>query len=366
MSQALFHELFTARTPLLDVRAEVEFEKGAFPTSVNLPILNDAEREKVGTCYHRHGPAAAARLGHRLVSGETRRERLRAWIDFIDRQPSAWLYCFRGGQRSAIAAEWLAAEGIRVPRIPGGYKALRRFLLQCLAQTPPLILLAGRTGTGKTAVLKRIAARRPRQVIDLEGHANHRGSAFGKYLTPQPTQINFENTLAIDLLDGGGPRVVEDESKLIGHLLIPPPVQERMNQAPMLVLDATIDSRIEHIRQEYVVALWHELQHTGGDHQQTLAKQAQILYRALDSIKKRLGGANHRAARLAMEAAFCAQRSGDFTLHAVWIRQLLENYYDPMYDYQLAQRADRVLFTGNEDALLEYAVRLLDRHCELP
>ena len=105
MNDALFHRLFSSRVPLIDVRAEVEFARGAFPTATNLPILADAEREKVGICYRLEGPDAAVALGHSLVSGQTRQDRIERWLRFLRQNPEAHLYCFRGGQRSAIAVQ---------------------------------------------------------------------------------------------------------------------------------------------------------------------------------------------------------------------------------------------------------------------
>ena len=55
--------------------------------------------------------------------------------------------------------------------------------------------MAGRTGTGKTAILQDLNS-----AIDLEGHAVHRGSAFGGLAKQQPTVINFENNLASEYI----------------------------------------------------------------------------------------------------------------------------------------------------------------------
>src|SRR5690606_18363670 len=103
---AAYREIFLSGLPLMDMRAPVEFAKGAFPHTVNLPLMDDAEREQIGTCYTLHGQNAAIELGHRLVTGPIKEQRIKAWADFALAHPDGYLYCFRGGLRSQIAQEW--------------------------------------------------------------------------------------------------------------------------------------------------------------------------------------------------------------------------------------------------------------------
>src|SRR5690606_29178411 len=109
-----YRTLFLGELPLMDVRAPIEFQKGAFPHAVNLPLMNDQERHEVGVCYKRHGQESAVALGHKLVSGDIRAERIAAWVQFAQARPAGYLYCLRGGHRARIAQEWLAVElGLR-------------------------------------------------------------------------------------------------------------------------------------------------------------------------------------------------------------------------------------------------------------
>ena len=193
-----FEVLFSRDTPLIDLRAPTEFNPGAFPNAINLPLMTDDERAKVGTCYKQYGQQAAIKLGHKLVSGECREQRMAQWRSFIEQNPEGYLYCFRGGLRSQTVQQWLADEGLEYPLINGGYKAMRRFLmdsLEALPQSFNFIVIGGRTGTRKTDLILKLP-----NSIDLEGRANHRGSSFGRRVGGQPTVINFENNLAIDLL----------------------------------------------------------------------------------------------------------------------------------------------------------------------
>ncbi len=354
--------LFLNNIPLIDVRAPVEFAAGAFPHAANLPILNDAERHQIGICYRNKGPDAATALGHDLVSGALREQRIAAWYDFALAHPDAAIYCFRGGQRSTIAAQWLKQAGVDLPRVEGGYKALRRLLLTQMTSLPPLIIVSGKTGSGKT----RFLAQFPRKV-DLEHHANHRGSAFGKTLTEQPAQINFENAVAIEFLhlarddETGTPVLIEDESRLIGRVHLPPELQVKMKMSPVLVIEDTLESRARHIFEEYIVENWQLHQSRFNDH--APFRFSEYLLTAIDAIKKRLGAASHAEIRQIMVAVLERQtQTGDLTGHLAWIELLLERYYDPMYLFQLKKKADRILFRGSADTVANWYSHYLSEH----
>lgn len=151
-----YRAILAAGTPLLDVRAPVEFAQGSMPTALNLPLMNDDERAAVGTCYKRQGADAALALGHRLVSGVTREARIHAWRDACQAHPEGYLCCARGGQRSHIAQAWLKETGVEYPLITGGYKALRQAAIQATDEQvkKPLVLVGGCTGSGKTLLVK--------------------------------------------------------------------------------------------------------------------------------------------------------------------------------------------------------------------
>ena len=214
-----YRALFLHPTPMMDMRAPGGAAHGAFPAALSLPLMSDAERAQVGNRYKQQGQDAAIKLGHQLVSGEFKSaQRLAQWGAFARQHPQGYLYCFRGGFALETVQRWLREEGIDYPLVVGGYKAMRRFLLEELARSlasASFVLVSGKTGTGKTRGSSSHLAR----AVDLEGLANHRGSSFGQMPTPQPSQIDFENGLSIALLrllaNGGGPIFLEDEGRLI-------------------------------------------------------------------------------------------------------------------------------------------------------
>lgn len=214
-----YRAILASDTPLIDVRAPIEFAQGAMPAALNLPLMNDDERAAVGTCYKRQGPDAALALGHSLVNGETREARISAWREASLAHPEGYLCCARGGQRSHISQAWLKEAGVDYPLIRGGYKALRQTAIQVTIEQSqkPMVLIGGCTGNGKTLLVKQHA-----QGIDLEGLAHHRGSSFGRTLTPQLSQASFENHLAVELLKKDATRwVLEDEGRMIGSNHLP-------------------------------------------------------------------------------------------------------------------------------------------------
>ena len=352
-----YRSILESGAPLLDVRAPVEFAKGAFPTAHNLPLLDDDERHQIGICYKQRGQDAAVAMGHQLVSGATKAQRLAAWVAFAQAHPNGYLYCFRGGLRSQTVQQWLRDEaGIDYPLIVGGYKAMRGFLsaqIDRLSESTPWHVLGGMTGTGKTEVIQAFTAG-----IDLEGLAHHRGSSFGWRARSQPTQIAFENTLAIDLLQresaGLTHGLLEDESRCIGQCALPLVLYRRMQTSPVVWLHAPFEERVDRILHQYITSQCNEHVALLGP-EAGFARFAQGLLQSMQNIRKRLG--LDRCTRLSqdLQTALDAQaRSGDTHLHRVWIAALLQEYYDPMYAYQEQQKADRIVFRGSRDEVMAF------------
>ncbi|RMJ03151.1 tRNA 2-selenouridine synthase [Marinobacter litoralis] len=348
--------LFLNDVPLMDVRAPIEYDKGSFPTAVNAPLMNDEERHRIGICYKEKGQDKAIELGHQLVSGDIKAQRIEAWKRFTTQHPNGYLFCFRGGLRSRLTQQWIKDSGIDYPLIKGGYKALRRFLidsLDALIEKQDFQVLSGRTGTGKTRVLLSLP-----NPVDLEGLANHRGSSFGRQVSPQPSQIDFENGLAVAMLKAhhqvGGTIYLEDESRLIGRCAMPERLRARMSESGLLILEQPMEERIAIIRADYVENMLADYIARDGEEAGWLNFREYLLS-ALDRIRKRLGGERHQLLRDQMEQALEQQERGSVEAHNRWIQNLLQDYYDPMYDYQLSQKQGRILVRGGPREIIEYA-----------
>jgi tRNA 2-selenouridine synthase len=239
---------------IIDVRSPSEWADDHVPGAVSLPVLDDAERARVGTIYKQVSPFTARKLGAALVA---RNAALHLEGPLAD-MPGGWrplVYCWRGGQRSGSFATILSQIGWRVETLAGGYKAYRALVVQAMYNTPfpaRVILIDGNTGSGKTALLPRLAAIGV-QVIDLEGLARHRGSLFGGMAGGQPSQRTFEGALAAAAaaLDPARPVVIEAESAKIGDLRLPPALWKAMLQAPRIEIAAPAAARAAHLLQAY-------------------------------------------------------------------------------------------------------------------
>ena len=351
-----FYRIVVEDIPLIDVRAPVEFSAGAFPNAVNLPLMNDEERRRVGICYKEKGQDEAIALGHQLVCGKIKEARVAAWKAFIDEHPSAFIYCFRGGLRSKLSQEWTEEViGRGILRLEGGYKAFRHYLMEHLEpswlKSIPLVV-GGRTGSGKTLLLQRLE-----NVIDLEALANHRGSSFGRFINPQPTQIDFENALAWALIQhedsGHNLMVVEDEGRHVGCRYIPRPLVEHFSGANVVQLETPLAERVQITYDEYVTSAQRLFAETYGD--DGLAQWLEDIRGSVQRIRKRLGGERlKRVLQLLREAYDHQLSTADAEQHKSWVELLLVEYYDPMYDYQLERKKKKIVFRGSADEVMEY------------
>lgn len=239
---------------IIDVRSPSEYAEDHLPGAINLPVLDDAERARVGTIYKQVSPFDARKIGGALVAANAARHIAGPLAD----RDGGWrglIYCWRGGQRSGSFATILSQIGWRVARVEGGYKAWRALVVDRVQNqnvAAPVVVLDGNTGSAKTAILARLAVR-GWQVIDLEGLAHHRGSLFGGRSDPQPSQKLFEGRLAVALegLDPARPVLVEAESSRIGAVTVPKAMWQAVCAAPRLRLDVPVAARAAYTAATY-------------------------------------------------------------------------------------------------------------------
>lgn len=296
----------------LDVRSPAEFEHGHIPESFSFPLFNNEERAQIGTHYKLHGHQSAVDLGLEIIEPK---------IDSLLNQASSLItssvnvLCWRGGMRSGFVARLLHLLNYPAITLQGGYKSYRRWALHRLntpLSAPQLCVIGGFTGSGKTNVLHALK-QLGEQIIDLEGLAKHRGSAFGSIgLGPQSTQEQFENSLAweIDHLDWSKRVWIEDESRLIGRCYLPPILYEQMHQVPLLFLECDQKHRLQNLMTFY----------GQGSKEQLL--------QGVCRISKRLGSQSTKEITQLIENG---QIEKAF--------ESLLSYYDKTYHHQIAKRS---------------------------
>lgn len=300
---------------VIDVRTPAEFEHGHIPGALNVPIFSNEERAVIGTLYKNEGKYPAILKGLDFTA-----PRLSAMMRTLHknaRNNQLLVHCWRGGMRSASMA-WLAhLAGIEVYTLQDGYKSYRRHVLKTLEQPMQLQVLGGYTGSGKTQVLENLQAM-GQQVIHLEKLAHHKGSAYGHINEPHPpTQEYFENRLA-QVIAGFNlqqPVWIEDESRLIGRIVIPETLFNTLRSAPVFFMDISKALRAQYLSDEYGKFSTSEL------------------IAATHKIEKRLGP------ELCRQTIACIE-SGNMTTAC----EMLLDYYDKTYLFGLQKRNGNQIF----------------------
>jgi len=318
---------------VVDVRTPAEYSDGHIPGAVNIPLFSDEERARVGTIYKREGETKAVLKGLEFV-GPKMSKLLNLGLETTGSKKRLLVYCWRGGRRSASMA-WLFSQGdIDCLRLEGGYKKYRSFVSELLGKERNIIVVGGMTGSGKTEILKNIAIR-GEQVIDLEGLAKHRGSAFGAIgMPPQPSSEQFANILFDEVrkLDLSGRIFLEDESLNIGSVFMPENFYQRIREARVIAVMCDVQTRMPRLLEEY------------GKMPQTLLEDS------ISRIRKRLGGKE-------ADEALQSVRDGNMQ-RAI---EIVLFYYDKSYTFGLGKRNQELvvpLKSGSGDASVNAALVL--------
>ena len=293
---------------VVDVRSPAEYLAGHIPGAINIPLFDDDERAIVGTLYKQQGRYASVRKGLEITG-----PKLLKLIDMAGSPgPGGKLlvHCWRGGMRSASMAWLFETAGWKCSILEGGYKSYRRHVRENICAGKELLVLGGYTGSGKTVILHKLREK-GEPVVDLEGLACHKGSAFGGIgQGEQPTTEQFENELYRVMSLIREPYCwVEDESLQIGKIFIPDPFYERMVKSRLIFIDVPLEQRINILVADYA------------------GQEPDLLAEAIRRIEKRLG-------RLAASEAVSSLRSGNFAETA----GILLSYYDKTYKYGLGRR----------------------------
>jgi len=319
--------------PVADVRTPSEFMSGHIPGAFNIPLFSDAERERVGIIYKKEGRINAIREGLRLA-GPGLAEKLEKAID-LAAGGRLLVHCWRGGMRSEAMAWLFSLGGVDCEILEGGYKSYRHHVLESLSAHRKIYILGGLTGSGKTELLHYLK-RSGQQVIDLEGLANHKGSAFGALgQEAQPSSEHFANMLFSEWekTDPSLPVWIEDESRNIGSVFMPDAFYGKLQENPAIILMMDIETRLPRLMNEYS-------RYNKSDLRTCVMK-----------ISKRLGGDNTREALEAIE-------SGDLSRTA----EITLRYYDKAYLYGLKKKKEQniIYVSSDTDDVALNAARVLE------
>ena len=299
-------EALTDGIVLLDVRTAEEFAEGSVPDALSRPLFDNMERAEIGTIYKQIGRDDAVEKG--LEFFEPRIQQFLSSISDIKSQQIV-VFCARGGMRSSSVVRLLQYHGFRVAQMQGGYKKYRQFVLQKLYNPmPPLIVLHGQTGVGKTLLLKKLPDH-----LDLEDLAQHRSSLFGAINKTPRTQKNFEAQLVQKLrtLPEAHPLFVEGESRKVGQVFIPQTLADAMKGGMLVLLNASMKTRISRIVEEYQVC--------GEQSFQQVDSILQFLRVALGKVK------------VEQLRLWLKQEEIEKIVH-----MLLVEYYDPRYKHAMS------------------------------
>jgi tRNA 2-selenouridine synthase len=312
----------SASFPVIDVRAPTEFDQGHIPGAKNIPLFDDAERKEVGTTYKQVNKEAAMYLGLKFA-GKKLVELAKEGEKKAGRHKTLLVHCWRGGMRSRSMVWLFETLGLTCYLLEGGYKSYRRYVHEVLDRPVKLNVVGGRTGSGKTDILHELE-RKGEQVVDLEGIAHHKGSAFGSLgEEEQPSTEQFENMLCQTFLRLDPDRLIwiEDESRNIGKCVLPGALYARMRESKIIFLDIARELRAQHLVGHYA------------------SYEAESLKSCILKIQKKLGGDRAREALDAIERKDFYQ-TAMITLH----------YYDKAYMHSLSKN-HKSYFTLNSEVI---------------
>ena len=280
---------------LIDVRSPSEYYKGHMPNSINIPLFNNEERSIIGTIYKKLGREKAVIEGLKFLEKkmEFLLDNLFTNIDsnkiipgIKNNELSIRIYCSRGGMRSQSIAWLLEKYKFNPITLKGGYKKYRRWILDTFSKKWNIVIIGGKTGTGKTRLLS-LLEKYKYQTIDLEGFACHRGSTFGGLgMKEQPSNEQFENKIAekLNSFISINNVFVEAESSNIGKCKIPHEFFNQMKASRRIEILRSESNRLDELIDTYSVFNKKELEESVLRIKKRLGPQR--TQTAIESIKK--------------------------------------------------------------------------------
>src|SRR6056297_1653437 len=331
----------------IDARTKKEYNEETIPGAVNIELLDHNERKIIGTIYKNQNSKKAKLKGVELVSPKIP-DLIKKINQLSKNYDNLIIFCSRGGLRSKSLAEFSDLAGIEVYRLEDGYKGYRHYVMDKLENYDfkgRISVLHGNTGVGKTYILKEMQ-KLGANIIDLEGIANHRGSAFGSIGLEKPyNQKYFESLLWKELKKKdrkNGFIFVEAESRRVGHSVIPEFFHQKMKTGDDLLINASMKKRVENIYLEYIKDI--------ESNQQEFIKR---VLESLTAIKKYL------IKKAGKDSYFKLLELAEAANFKKLTEILLKEYYDPMYEHS-QKKVDNYKAEIEAENIKEAACRIVD------
>ena len=325
---------------IIDVRSPSEYQEDHVPNSINLPVLNNIERKKIGTIYKNKSAFIAKKIGASLVSANIAAHIKKNLLT----KPGNWkvlIYCWRGGQRSKSFATVLSEIGWQVYVLKGGYKTYRSSInkkIYTITKKRKFMIIRGPTGCAKTRILQRLK-KIGANIIDLEGIAKHKGSLLGSNPNmSQPSQKLFESQIYIELKKIKEKKLIfiESESSKIGNLFLPSILLSKIKTSPAIEINSTINSRVNFLLKDY----------------KNYINKKNSFSELFTHAKSKLG--NKIVAK--WQQSYKKKEWKDLAFY------LITEYYDPLYSHNLKNKNNKVI---NKYHLKSLTNRSISDFCEV-
>ncbi|WP_047154552.1 tRNA 2-selenouridine(34) synthase MnmH [Aneurinibacillus tyrosinisolvens] len=330
---------------LIDVRSPGEYKEATIPGAVNVPLFTDEERAEIGIAYKHRGQKEAKWQGMHLVSPKLPRLMEQIKEHTTGKQPV--VFCWRGGMRSLSMATFAQFSGLPVLRLTGGYRAYRQHVNEHLtaALLPDVLyVLHGMTGVGKTHILTQLAAWE-QHVLDLEDYAGHRGSVFGSIGIEEKNQKMFDALLYENLLEikknDDSYAYMEAESRRIGKIVLPEFLVEGKRKGIHFSVEAPLEVRVERLYEDYIIPYQDK-----GWFIQQVTEAFQAIARRMET------SARNDCYRYLVERKY-----------RLFIRTLLQTYYDPRYSHKEEEYEGEFIHVDASD-IKQAAKQLMEYHAD--
>ncbi len=134
---------------------------------------------------------------------------------------------------------------------------------------------------------------------------------------------------------------------------MPDVIKNKARQSDIIILNASLEERLNISLKSYVIDMAQKFSELHGDF--GFEQYSNYWLNSLAKIQKRLGGDRYNILLKQLNLALINhQKNEDLSDYLPLIESLLVDYYDPMYNYQIDQKKQRIVFRGNYKEVTSY------------